>query len=58
MDNKHQNREAAPYNPDPKWPRGYFEVLEEAGVPEKQHSFYEQCKPDSWSVPCPYMPEL
>ena len=42
MDNEHHNRRVAPYNPNPRWPRGYFEVLEEAGVPEKQHSFYAQ----------------
>jgi hypothetical protein len=30
----------APFNPNPKWPGGYFEVLDEAGVPEKQHGFY------------------
>lgn len=30
----------AMFNPEPKWPRGYFEVLTEAGVPERQHSFY------------------
>jgi len=28
------------FNPNPKWPRGYFEVLLEAGVAERQHSFY------------------
>jgi len=30
----------ADFNPDPQWPGGYFEVLEESGVPEKQHGFY------------------
>ena len=25
----------APFNPNPKWPAGYFEVLEEAGMLEK-----------------------
>jgi integrase len=30
----------APFNPNPEWPEGYFEVLKEAGVPKKQHSFY------------------
>jgi integron integrase len=30
----------AAYNPSPEWPRGYFEVLLEAGVAERQHSFY------------------
>lgn len=46
MDLKYQppNRSAeqvADFNPHPDWPRGggCFEVLEEAGVPEKQHGF-------------------
>jgi integron integrase len=30
----------APFNPEPKWPQGFFEVLSEAGIPERQHSFY------------------
>lgn len=30
----------AGYNRAPRWPGGYFEVLAEAGVPERQHSFY------------------
>ncbi len=30
----------ATFNPNPKWPGDYFEVLAEAGVPERQHSFY------------------
>jgi len=30
----------AAFNPNPRWPGGYFEVLEEVGVPEKQHGFY------------------
>lgn len=30
----------APFDPEPKWPSGYFEVLAEAGVPERQHPFY------------------
>jgi integron integrase len=30
----------AAFNPNPRWPGGYFEVLEEMGVPEKQHGFY------------------
>lgn len=41
----HQNgfparKPAAPFNPEPKWPTGYFEVLAEAGLPERQHPFY------------------
>jgi integron integrase len=30
----------APYNPDPRWPSGYFQVLEELGIPSKRRSFY------------------
>ena len=30
----------ATFNPNPKWPGGYFEVLLEAGVAARQHSFY------------------
>ena len=30
----------AAFNSKPKWPQGFFEVLAEAGVPERQHSFY------------------
>ncbi len=28
------------FNQTPRWPSGYFEVLEEAGVPEKEHPFF------------------
>ena len=43
MSNIHQNRRSvASYNPNPKWPLGYFQVLSELGIPEKQHSFYAQ----------------
>ncbi|MGB4098935.1 MAG: phage integrase N-terminal SAM-like domain-containing protein [bacterium] len=27
-------------NPEPKWPGGYFEVLIEAGIPERRRPFY------------------
>ena len=30
----------APFNPDPRWPTGYFQVLEELGVEEPRHPFY------------------
>lgn len=30
----------APFNPNPVWPQGYFEVLEETGVPEKVRPFF------------------
>lgn len=28
------------FNPEPKWPSGYFEVLAESGIPERQRPFY------------------
>ena len=30
----------APYNPNPRWPTGYFQVLEELGVEEARRPFY------------------
>ncbi|MBN1775727.1 MAG: integron integrase [Clostridiales bacterium] len=30
----------APFNPDPRWPSGYFQVLEELGVPSRRRPFY------------------
>lgn len=30
----------APFNPDPRWPEGYFQVLEELGVEERRRPFY------------------
>ncbi|MDF3131285.1 integron integrase, partial [Kiritimatiellaeota bacterium B1221] len=43
-DMQHKNSRAtlpvAAYNPDPRWPQGYFEVLEEVGVPERERGFY------------------
>ncbi len=30
----------APFNPDPMWPAGYFQVLEELGVQERHRPFY------------------
>jgi hypothetical protein len=37
-----QNRliSLAPYNPDPVWPDGYFDVLQEAGVHEDLFLIY------------------
>lgn len=35
-----RSKHVAPFNPDPRWPRGYFQVLEELGVPSKRRSFY------------------
>lgn len=42
MDHIHQRaqRNAVPFNPNPVWPQGYFQVLEELGVPEKHRPFY------------------
>jgi integron integrase len=30
----------ASFDPDPRWPAGYFEVLCEAGIPDREHSFF------------------
>lgn len=30
----------APFNPDPRWPAGYLQVLEEPGVEERRRPFY------------------
>jgi integron integrase len=45
MDHKYQSpsqptQPVAAFNPSPRWPEGYFEVLAEAGVAEKQYGFY------------------
>ena len=32
--------QVAPFNPDPRWPTGYFEVLEKLGVEERRRPFY------------------
>ena len=32
--------QVAPFNPDPRWPAGYFQVLEELRVEERRHPFY------------------
>ncbi|MFO8240573.1 MAG: integron integrase [Dissulfuribacterales bacterium] len=32
--------QVAPFNPDPRWPMGYFQVLEELGVEEPRRPFY------------------
>jgi integrase len=33
-------RHPAPYNPDPRWPGGYFQVLEELNIPKTRQPFY------------------
>ena len=41
MNNKRQNsRTVAPFNPDPRWPSGYFQILEQLGISERQWRFY------------------
>jgi len=35
-----QRRPVAPYNPNPRWPQGYFEVLEDLGIAAKRQPFY------------------
>ncbi len=37
---KTQARKVAPYNPDPRWPKGYYQVLNELGIEPQYHSFY------------------
>jgi len=32
--------QVAPFNPNPKWPTGYFQVLEELGVEARRQPFY------------------
>ena len=42
MNNNQQlrKRAVAPFNPNPQWPTGYFQVLQELGVEKQQHPFY------------------
>jgi integron integrase len=42
MNNIRHQREVRSYNPNPQWPGGFFEVLEEVGVPAKHRPFYAQ----------------
>jgi hypothetical protein len=37
---KTQARKVAHYNPNPRWPKGYYEVLHELGIEHQHHSFY------------------
>jgi integron integrase len=37
---KTQARKVAPYNPNPRWPKGYYQVLHELGIESRHHSFY------------------
>ena len=40
-DSQHLERgQVAPFNPNPRWPTGYFQVLEELGVEEPRRPFY------------------
>ena len=40
-DSQHLKRgQVAPFNPNPRWPTGYFQVLEELGVEEPRRPFY------------------
>ena len=43
-DNMQQGRvfreKAASFNPNPHWPEGYFEVLAEGGIPERERPFF------------------
>lgn len=35
-----ERKSPALLNSEPRWPTGYFEVLAEAGIPEREHSFH------------------
>jgi hypothetical protein len=37
---KAQSREVAPYNPSPRWRKGYYQVLHELGIERQHHVFY------------------
>jgi len=37
---KTQARKVAPYNPNLRWPKGYYEVLHELGIEHQHDSFY------------------
>jgi integron integrase len=40
-DNQHNNKRlVVSYNPDPRWPIGYFQVLEEMGITASRRPFY------------------
>ncbi|MBP8303765.1 MAG: hypothetical protein KBE04_06540 [Phycisphaerae bacterium] len=40
-DNHQQSRgRVAASDPDPRWPQGYFQVLQELGVEERRRPFY------------------
>ena len=40
IDHPFSRKTVAQSNPSPRWPQGYFEVLEELGVPPKHRGFY------------------
>ena len=42
MDDSQQLKrgQVAPYNPNPRWPTGYFRVLQELGVEAPRRPFY------------------
>ena len=42
MHNNQQSRRApvAPFNPNPQWPQGYLQVLQDLGVEKQRHPFY------------------
>jgi len=37
---KTQARKVAPYNPNPRWAKGYYEVLHEVRIEHQHDSFY------------------
>jgi len=40
MGSRSEGRAVAEFNPNPRWPQGYFQVLEEMGVQERRRGFY------------------
>ena len=39
-DSQRHKRPVRPFNPNPQWPAGYFQVLDELGIETKRHAFY------------------
>lgn len=39
---RHRRRSPRAFNANPRWPKGYFQVLEELQIPANQHAFYVQ----------------
>jgi hypothetical protein len=37
---KTQLRKVGPYNPNPRWAKGYYQALHEPGIKQDRYSFY------------------